>query len=95
MVVAEADVVVLFVILFRFKAASVPHKPRICNASAHLSKSGSPACDTFTSPLYIKSTSAWISHSFMSRGRMIMGCLQGFSPSKLSKYVEQAANTKR
>ncbi len=91
----DDEVVVLFVIWFKFKAASVPHRPRICNASAHFSRSGNPAWDTFTSPLYIKSTSACISHSLMSRGRMIMGCLHGFSPSKLSKYVEHAANTKR
>lgn len=82
-------------IWLRLSAASDPHRPRIFSISAHFIKSGRPAWETFTSPLYMKSTSAWMAHSFISRGKIIMGCLHGFSPSKFSKNVEHAASTSR
>lgn len=75
----------LFPFATSLSVESVPHRPRICSVSAHFSSCGKPACDTFTWPLYMKSTSACISHSLISFGNIIIGCLHGFSLNKLSK----------
>ena len=71
---------------------SEPHNPRICNASAATSKEFNSSWLTFTSPLYMKSTSAWTSQCFMSFMKII-GCWQGLWTRRFSKYVLHADNT--
>lgn len=38
----------IFPLATSLRVESVPHRPRICNVSAHFSNCGRPACDTFT-----------------------------------------------
>lgn len=75
-----------------FKLLLLSDRPLICKLSAVFKKAGKRFWDTFTSPLYMKSSRAFTSFGLTSF-RKTIGCLLAVCMKRASKYGEHADRT--